>query len=323
VNRLAGKDSGGTRRLKRAVTGILLLDKPAGISSNIALQRVRRAFAAAKGGHTGNLDVAATGLLPLCFGEATKVSGFLLDADKVYVADIALGATTTTGDREGEVLCERSAAGIEQADVEGVLTRFLGEIAQVPPMYSALKRDGRPLYEYARAGIELERAARRVRIYSLRLLAYAPGSAHVEVHCSKGTYIRTLAEDIGEALGCGAHLAALRRTRAGPFSLDDAHPLARFQAPLSEPGGLDALLLPVDSALGAFPLVTLESTDAERALAFGQAVAVANPPLAGLCRVYARSGRFLGMGEIDGAGTLAPRRMMQTASEVPDQHQTQ
>lgn len=322
MTRLTGEPSGGVRRPKRAVTGILLLDKPAGISSNVALQRVRRAFAAAKGGHTGNLDVAATGLLPLCFGEATKVSAFLLDADKVYVADIALGATTTTGDREGDILRERSYTGIEQADVEAVLLRFRGDVTQVPPMYSALKRDGRPLYEYARAGIELERAARVVHIFSLRLLAYAPGSAQVEVHCSKGTYVRTLAEDIGEALGCGAHLSALRRTRAGPFSLDDAHPLASFQDPLPEAQDIDALLLPVDSALGAFPAVTLESVAAERAMAFGQAVAVADRPAAGLCRVYARGGRFLGMGEIDAAGTLAPRRMMQTASEVPDQHQT-
>jgi len=322
VIRLAVEVGSGARRPKRPVTGILLLDKPAGISSNVALQRVRRAFAAAKGGHTGNLDVAATGLLPLCFGEATKVSAFLLDADKVYVADVVLGVTTTTGDREGDVVCVRSADAVGQSDVEAVLARFHGDITQVPPMYSALKRDGRPLYEYARAGVELERAARTVRIYSLRLLACSPGSLRVEVHCSKGTYVRTLAEDIGAALGCGAHLGALRRTRAGPFSLEDAYPLASFQDPLPHPGDLDRLLLPVDSALGTFPAVTLEATAAERAVACGQPVVVADPPAAGLCRVYARDGRFLGMGEIDAAGTLAPRRMMQVVSEVAEQHQT-
>jgi len=314
VNRLASEGSGGARRLKRTVTGILLLDKPAGISSNVALQRVRRAFAAAKGGHTGNLDVAATGLLPLCFGEATKVSAFLLDADKEYIADIALGITTTTGDREGETLRERPSTGIGQDDIEAVLTRFIGEITQVPPMYSALKRDGRPLYEYARAGIELERAARQVRIHRLRLLDYTPGSARVEVHCSKGTYVRTLAEDIGEALGCGAHLAALRRTRAGPFSLDEAHPLSRFQDPVPDPASLDELLLPVDSALETFPAVALESASAERAVACGQSIALADPPRAGLCRIYTRSGCFLGMGEIDAKGALSPRRLMQTPS---------
>ena len=323
MSRLAAETGSGGRRPKRPVTGILLLDKPAGISSNVALQRVRRAFAAAKGGHTGNLDVAATGLLPLCFGEATKVSAFLLDADKVYVADIALGVTTTTGDREGDVVSVRPSNEVALADIETVLAGFLGEITQVPPMYSALKRDGRPLYEYARAGIELERAARTVRIHSLQLLDCSPGSLRVEVHCSKGTYVRTLAEDIGAALGCGAHLAALRRTRAGPFSLADAHPLSSFQDPLPpDPQDLDVLLLPVDSALGAFPAVALDSASAERAVSVGQAVTLAERPPAGLCRVYARDGRFLGMGEVDTAGLLAPRRMMQTASEVSDQHQT-
>ena len=306
-----------SRPPKRAVNGILLLDKPADLSSNAALQRVRRALAAAKGGHTGNLDVAATGLLPLCFGEATKVSAFLLDADKVYIADIALGATTTTGDREGAIIRERSVPRLTEGGLTAVLNGFLGVQTQVPPMYSALKRDGRPLYEYARAGIELERAARTINLYALRLLAQRDDGLVVEVHCSKGTYVRTLAEDIGEVLGCGAHLAGLRRTRAGPFRLEDAHPIDMFEAGAAAAESYDALLLPLDRALGAFPAVTLDAA-AMRAVSYGQRVGPIDGTVPGLCRLYAEDGRFLGIAEVGAAGEIAPRRMMQTPSESSD-----
>jgi tRNA pseudouridine55 synthase len=306
------------QRPKRDVTGILLLDKPAGISSNLALQRVRRAYAAAKGGHTGNLDVAATGLLPLCFGEATKVSAFLLDADKTYVADVALGVTTSTGDREGEVLTRRPSAGIGRDDVEQALRGFLGEQAQVPPMYSALKRNGRPLYAYARAGIELERAARLITIHALRILDFAGDLLRLEVACSKGTYIRTLAEDLGEVLGCGAHLAALRRTRAGPFELEAAQAMGRFESLEADFAALDALLLPVDSALGHFPAVRLSGEAELLAISRGQRIGVPQASDGGLCRIYAPGGDFLGMGEIDASGTLAPRRMMQAVAGMAE-----
>ncbi len=297
---------------RRPVDGILLLDKPVGISSNHALQRVRRALAAAKGGHTGNLDVAASGLLPLCFGEATKISAFLLEADKTYVAEIALGVTTTTGDREGEVLATRPVPACTEAEVEGVLAAFLGPQAQVPPMYSALKRDGRPLYAYARAGIELERAARSVTVHALRLLDCAPPRLVVEVHCSKGTYVRTLAEDIGARIGCGAHLAALRRTRAGPFSLEHAHALSVFEGG-TEPARLDGLLLPPDSALTGYAALRLDAASA-RAVCQGQRRPAPTALETGLHRLYGPDGSFLGLGEITLDGSLEPRRLMRAAA---------
>lgn len=206
---------------KRRIDGVLLLDKPAGASSNAALQRTKWLFNAAKAGHTGTLDPMATGLLLLCFGRATKFAGMLLDADKTYRAAVRLGVTTDTADAEGGVL-ETRPVEVSQARVREALVQFTGEIEQVPPMYSALKRDGKPLYEYARQGIELERPPRRVTIHELRLLSFGGDQFEIEVACSKGTYIRTLAADIGEALGCGAHLSALRRTRIGDFDVTDA-----------------------------------------------------------------------------------------------------
>ncbi|MCC7122039.1 MAG: tRNA pseudouridine(55) synthase TruB [Gammaproteobacteria bacterium] len=296
------------RSPRRPVDGILLLDKPVGISSNAALQRVRRGLAAAKGGHTGNLDVAASGLLPLCFGVATRVSAFLLDADKTYVADLALGVTTTTGDREGEVRSTRPVPALSTADVERVLASCVGPQDQVPPMYSALKRDGRPLYAYARAGIEIERAPRAITIHALHLLELAPPRLVIEVHCSKGTYVRTLAEDIGEHLGCGAHLSALRRTRAGPFTLDDARPLAIFEA-----GGpaeqYDALLLPPDRALLDYTALELDPESC-RALEQGQRRPAPAGSEPGLYRLYGPGRCFVGLGEITADGSLEPRRLM-------------
>lgn len=297
------------RSPRRPVSGILLLDKPEGLSSNAALQRVRRALAAAKGGHTGNLDVAASGLLPLCFGEATKVSAYLLDADKTYRAEIALGTTTASGDREGEVLVTRPVPALTASDVARVLSGFLGRQQQIPPMYSALKRDGRPLYAYARAGIELERTPREIWVHALRLIEQRPAALVVEVECSKGTYVRTLAEDIGEALGCGAHLAALRRTRAGPFDLADAHPLDLFDRG-GVPEQFDALLLPVDRALVGYPSLQLDTVTA-RALCQGQRRPAAGHAEAGLHRLYGPDGGFLGLGEVTADGSLEPRRLMQ------------
>ncbi len=222
------------KRRGQVLDGVLLLDKPPGLSSNHALQRAKRTVDAAKAGHTGTLDPFATGLLVCCTGRATKISGAMLNADKTYVATIAFGSETDSGDLTGHVVSQADAifAGVQEQALLDVLTRFTGTQTQIPPMYSALKRDGKPLYEYARAGIELEREPRTITIYSLNLLALAADgmTAEVEVACSKGTYIRTLAQDIGRALGCYGHLSALRRTRVGPFSLDRAVTLEALQA---------------------------------------------------------------------------------------------
>jgi len=210
------------------VDGVLLLDKPGGLSSNHALQKARRLLNAAKAGHTGTLDTIATGLLALTFGEATKFSADLLNADKAYRATLMLGVTTTTGDAEGEVT-GTAPVDVEDAAIDAVLSRYVGTIEQVPPMHSALKRDGRPLYELARAGVEVERAPRQVQVHSLRCVERAGTTLVFDVECSKGTYVRVLAEDIGEALGCGAHLTGLRRTRVGPLALEGSETLERLE----------------------------------------------------------------------------------------------
>ncbi len=290
------------RRRWRRVDGVLLLDKPSGITSNDALQKARRLFSAEKAGHTGTLDPMASGLLPVCFGEATKFSADLLDADKTYEATLRLGVTTTTADAEGEVL-ETRAVAVDEAALHGVLPRFTGPIEQVPPMYSALKRDGRPLYELARQGIEVERAARAVTIHELTLLAFAGDDVSLRVRCSKGTYIRTLAEDIGRTLGCGAHLTVLRRTGVGPLELGGARTLAEIEAVAEE--AREALLLPVDTLLRGLPRVVL---DEAASLRFGNGNPV-DADIAGPCRVYAGD-RLLGLGLGDGAGRLHPKRLV-------------
>lgn len=290
------------RRRWRRVDGVLLLDKPPGITSNDALQKARRLFSAEKAGHTGTLDPMATGLLPVCFGEATKFSADLLDADKTYEATLRLGVTTTTADAEGEPL-ETRPVSVSEADILAALPRFTGPISQVPPMYSALKRDGRPLYELARQGIEVERAARDVTIHELALLAFSGDDVSLRVSCSKGTYIRTLAEDLGKALGCGAHLTALRRTRVGPLDLSRARSLAEIEACAEE--GRETLLLSVDTLLQGLPVVEL---DASAALRFGNGNPVAGD-INGPCRVYAE-GRLLGLGRGDGAGLIHPKRLL-------------
>jgi len=291
---------------KRPVDGVLLLDKPAGMSSNAALQKVRRALQAAKAGHTGTLDPMATGLLPLCFGEATKFASALLEADKTYLATLRLGIVTTTADAEGEILATQPVM-VTQQDVLRVLDGFIGEIDQVPPMYSALKRAGTPLYALARRGIEVERSARRVTIRALRLTAWEGERFEIEVTCSKGTYIRTLAADIGAALGCGAHLAALRRTRVGRLDVAAALPLATLDN--LDASALTRLLLPVDSLLEDLPVATLSAAESARVLQ-GRAVRWTGAP-GRLFRLIAPQG-FLGVGLLAEDGWLKPQRLIAT-----------
>lgn len=296
--------------IRRVVDGVLLLDKPQGVSSNSALQTARRLLNAAKAGHTGTLDPMASGLLPLTFGEATKFSQMLLDADKTYEAVVQLGVDTDSGDAEGAVIATRPVA-VGPHDLEAVLARFRGEIEQVPPMYSALKRDGKALYEYAREGIELERAPRRVTIHALELLAFEGECFTIRVHCSKGTYIRSLAMDIGAALGCGAHLCALRRMAIGAFDLRAAITLAELEA--TGEGEREALLAPVDSLVAAFPVVTLDAA-AARALLQGRILDEPHGAPGGSVRVYGPTG-FLGLARWQDDGRLAPRRLIATAAE--------
>jgi tRNA pseudouridine55 synthase len=248
---------------RRPVHGVLLLDKPVGLSSNDALQKARRLLDAEKAGHTGTLDPLASGLLPLCFGAATKFSQASLDADKRYLATLGLGRTTTTGDLEGVTALERPVQ-LDRAEIDAALARFTGPIDQRPPMHSALKHEGRALYEYAREGREIERQARRVIVHSIELLSWAGPTLALDVRCSKGTYIRTLAEDLGEALGCGAHLAALRRTASGPLSIDDAITLDAL-AELS-PGDREARLKAPDALLAEWPEWRLSAAEAARFL---------------------------------------------------------
>ena len=297
------------RPARRRLDGVLLLDKPLGLSSNHALQAARRLYNAEKAGHTGTLDPLATGLLPLCFGEATKFSGELLNADKRYVATVQLGVTTDTADAEGRVL-QRRPVETDRPAVEVALAAFVGDIEQMPPMYSALKRDGKPLYEYARAGIEVERAARRVSIYQLSLLDSSElsgdGRFVFEVRCSKGTYVRTLAADIGERLGCGAHLAGLRRTGIGTLDVVAAHFLADLEALTDD--ARDALLLPPDGLLAGLAEVRLDAADAAR-LRHGQAVRWSAEEGSRL-RVYDPEQRFIGVCRQAADGWLQAQRLV-------------
>ncbi len=292
-----------TRLPRRAVHGVLLLDKPLGWTSNDALQKARGILRAEKGGHTGTLDPLATGLLPLCFGAATKWSQANLDADKRYRATLRLGQRTMTGDLEGEVVEELPVA-VERSALDAVLARFTGPLLQRPPMHSALKHEGRALYEYARAGIEVEREPRPVTIHSITLVDWLAPTLVLDVHCSKGTYVRTLADDIGAALGCGAHLAALRRTASGPLTLERAVTLEALAA-LDEPAR-DALLLPPDSLLAGWPEVQLPDDEAGRFLTgLRRRVALADAPAV---RVYGTHPRaFLGSGHIAGGELIADR----------------
>nr|WP_194718678.1 tRNA pseudouridine(55) synthase TruB [Pseudomonas typographi] len=289
-----------------------MLDKPLGLTSNAALQKVRWLLNAQKAGHTGSLDPLATGVLPLCFGEATKFSQYLLDADKAYHTQMQLGVTTTTADAEGEVLQRREVTA-GRADIEANLPAFRGQIRQIPPMYSALKRDGQPLYKLARAGEVVEREARSVTIASLELLAVEGTTATLAVSCSKGTYIRTLVEDLGERLGCGAYVAQLRRTQAGPFSLPQAVTLQALEAAHAEGGSeaLDRFLLPADSGLLSWPAVQFSEHSSYYWL-HGQPVRAPQAPAFGMVRVQDHTGRFIGIGEVAEDGRIAPRRLIRS-----------
>lgn len=296
------------KRIKRDISGVILLDKPLGFSSNQALQKIKYLLQAEKAGHTGSLDPLASGLLPLCFGEATKFSHYLLDADKSYRALVQLGATTTTGDAEGEVLVSHPV-DVTEAQVKKVLNDFIGDIKQTPPMYSALKHQGKALYEYARDGVDIERAARDVTIYQIDFHGFQNHQLDITVACSKGTYIRTLAEDIGAALGCGAHLAGLRRLTAGHFKLEDAITVEAFEAMTLEQR--DACLLPPDATIATLPMVTIDA-DSEFYLLRGQSVWKANLNIQGSLRVYNEQGVFLGLGEQASDGKIAPKRLLKS-----------
>ncbi len=295
----------------RPVSGIVLLDKPSGLSSNAALQIVKRLYQARKAGHTGSLDPLASGLLPICLGEATKVSGFLLEAQKAYRFVCRLGVTTRTGDAEGEILRVRPVGALQQATVAAALERFVGEIPQVPPMYSALKQQGQRLYKLARQGIDVERQPRKVIIHALRLLNLNGERLECQVHCSKGTYVRTLAEDLGEMLGCGAHIVELRRTGVEPYDAAQMITLENLRI-RAEQGleALDAMLLAIDTAVMAWPAVSVQSS-ATYCLLRGQAVLIPETLSQGWVRLYDEEGCFLGIGEVKEEGWVAPRRLLQ------------
>lgn len=295
------------RRNGRNVHGILLLNKPVGISSNAALQVVKKLFNANKAGHTGSLDQLASGLLPICLGEATKFSGFLLDADKYYQAECALGTTTTTADAEGEILQTRAIDNINKDDIDIAIQKFIGTIEQVPPMYSALKHKGQALYKLARQGKVIERKARSITIYDLKMLNWTKDRLDIEVHCSKGTYIRTLAEDIGEVLGCGAHISALHRFGVGKYrDMFDISTLEDYAKQGLE--ALDSLLLPMDTILH-YPKVIL-SSDLAYYFKQGQAVQVAKAPTDGFVKLFTDETHFLGLGKILEDGRIAPKRLI-------------
>ena len=293
----------------RAVNGILVLDKPVGVGSNEVLQRVKRLYRARKAGHTGSLDRLASGLLPICFGEATKLSGYLLNADKHYVATFRLGVTTSTGDAEGEVVSRRAVPAFPASRIERAVARFRGEIEQIPPMHSALKHKGRRLYQLAHEGIVVERQPRPVTIRRFDVLHAEGDRMEVEVLCSKGTYIRTLAEDLGTVLGCGASVAALRRVGAGPFTAGDMLELATIESLASEgPGALDASLRPMEAAVSQWPRVQLPEGVAFY-LRKGQPVLVPHSPTEGWVRIHSERAGFIGIGEVLDDGRIAPRRL--------------
>lgn len=316
---LNGQGDAQPRRRRRAVSGVLVLDKPSGMTSNAALQRVKWLFRAEKAGHTGALDPLATGVLPLCFGEATKFSQYLLDADKTYRAEARLGVVTDSGDADGAVLSEHPVPALSREDLDAVLVRFRGGIEQVPSMFSALKQGGRPLYELARQGVTVERAARSIRVDRLELETLAGDRFSFVARVSKGTYIRSLVEDIGQVLGCGAHVTALRRLEAGRLDISQAVTLAEVERVAEAAGeaGLDALLLPPDTALDGWPVVTLSPESAYHARR-GQAVPAGDVPAGALVAVYEDAGAgprvFVGIGEITGDGRLAPRRLVNTGN---------
>ena len=299
------------RKKGRDVHGVFLLDKPQGVSSYDIMQKVKRLFKANKAGHTGALDPLATGMLPICLGEATKFSQFLLDSDKRYVVTAKLGERTDTSDAEGQVVQSREV-NVAEADILAALSAFRGEILQVPTMFSALKHNGKPLYEYARAGITVEREARPITIFELKFIDYQAPFLTLEVHCSKGTYIRTLVDDLGEALGCGAHVTMLRRLAVADYPIEEMMPIEDLALladsfPNSE---LDRLLLPMDTAVASLPQLNL-TAEQTKAVGFGQRVKFENPQaLSGLVRLFSENGQFLGIAEITVGNIIRPNRMV-------------
>ncbi|MSR10866.1 MAG: tRNA pseudouridine(55) synthase TruB [Gammaproteobacteria bacterium] len=300
------------RRKGRNVNGIVVLDKEQGLSSNAALQQVKRLYEANKAGHTGSLDPLATGVLPLCLGEATKVSQFLLDSDKKYRARIKLGERTDTGDSAGVVIERSDDFSVSRKMIEQALQQFKGAIAQVPPMYSALKVNGVPLYKMARKGTVIERQPRQITIYSIELTSFEDSELEVEIACSKGTYIRTIADDLGQALGCGAHIVALRRTQAGVFTEQDCVSRQYLESEKEQAGleRIDQFLIPMDEAIGDLPIVVLPSVTAAF-IKNGQPVLVRHLPEEGLVRLYEEE-QFIGIGCINDDGMVAPRRLIAT-----------
>jgi tRNA pseudouridine55 synthase len=303
------KTEGLPRRERRPVDGLLLLDKPIGLTSNAVLQQVKRLFSANKAGHTGSLDPLASGMLPLCFGQATKVSAYLLDADKTYRVTAQFGSQTDTGDADGTFVAESDIRSVERAGLERALVKLTGEIEQVPPMYSALKQDGKRLYVLARQGIEVDRPARPVTIRSLDIEQFDSQAPVLRVTCSKGTYVRTLVEDLAALLGTLGHVTALRRLSVEPFTAARLVTVAEVEA-AAEVGNaaLDKLLIPVDSALVVLPAVNL-SREQSRYLRHGNPVQVVEPPQAGFCRIYDEQARFVGVGEALRDGRIAPKRL--------------
>ncbi len=303
---------GRRRNRGRNINGVLLLDKPQGITSNKALQEVKFLYKAAKAGHTGSLDPLATGLLPICFGEATKLSAFLLDADKRYLVKVKLGETTTTADAEGEVVETGDPSGVTETALIETMKAFLGEQQQLPPMYSAIKHNGERLYKLARQGIEVEREPRTIHIHGIDLLSFDRPEFEMDVRCSKGTYVRTLAEDIGKRLGCGAYVSGLRRIGVGPYDDRAMLTLEQIQEAFGEKrfAQMDEWLLPLESALADWPEVAL-SADAAFYMKQGQPILVPNAPTSGWVRLYANKTDFIGVGQILDDGRVAPKRLMQ------------
>jgi tRNA pseudouridine55 synthase len=299
------------KRRGRTVDGILLVDKLAGMTSNEALQAAKHLFDAQKAGHTGSLDPMATGLLPICLGEATKVSAFLLDADKYYRFTVRLGERTDSGDADGQVIATRTVSGIDRAMVETAVKAFDGEIEQIPPMHSAVKQQGKPLYEYAHRGQTVERAPRRTRVHRIEVADFDGHDVTLDVACAKGTYVRTLADDLGERLGCGGHIGGLRRTGAGPFVEPRMVTLETMREHWSQGGAaaLDRFLEPVDAALAEWPEIEVGS-DVADFLRQGQGVQVPKAPAAGMLRLYERDGGFIGMGRVLDDGRIGPKRLM-------------
>lgn len=300
------------RKIKKDINGILLLDKPQGLTSNAALQQVKRLMNARKAGHTGSLDPLATGMLPICFGEATKFSHYLLNADKTYEVTAQLGSRTTTADAEGEIIETRPVADYSLDFIEQCLAKFRGPIEQIPSMYSALKHNGQPLYKLARQGIDIERKSRPVEIFTLQLLEQQPTQLRLFVHCSKGTYVRNLVEDLGETLGCGAHVLQLRRLSVGPYEEQQMITLEQVQQYVEHKDArLVISILPVDTSVAHWPIVQL-SESAAFYIRNGQAVRVAEVACKeGWVRLMNEAMQFLGVGEILDDGRIAPRRLVQ------------